>query len=352
MLLTIPEPAVLADDRWTFPGGRGRRGDEILGIGRFAREVLARLPAFETVPRTLPVLHPLEPLWLAAIIVRRRPDVYFSPGFNPPLWSPVPIVFTVWDLIHLHAPNEGSGARNAYYRYVVRPAVRRAARVLTGTKFWRSEIATWAAIPTERIEVAGAGVGPQFGPDGPPHDPGFPYILYVGNRKPHKNLPRLLEAFWRSRLAPHVRLVLTGPPDKETVRAVGALGLGKVVQFAGAIPEEKLPEWYRGAAAVAQVSLYEGFGLPALEAMACGVPVVAADATSLPEVVGDAAILVDPKDADAIADGLQRAMADEELRQELRTRGLERARHFTWEMAATVVDDALCTASGGRGRYP
>lgn len=318
---------MLADHRWCGPHG----------IGRFAGEVLRRLPALYPVPAPWPLLHPLEPVRLAWVLERLRPRVYLSPGFNPPLWSPVPCVFTLHDLIHLQCPAESSLTKLAYYRLVVRPAMRWAARVLTVSRYVKQELLAWAGVPDERVVVVGNGVGPPFGPVGPRHAPGYPYLFYAGNRKPHKNLPCLLQGYARSGLRGDVRLVLTGPPDAETHRQTAALGVTAWVVYAGQLPDTALAAYYRGAVALVCPALYEGFGLAPLEAMACGTPVLTSNVTALPEVVGEAALQVDPYDVEAIAWGMQRLVQDSPLRQALVRQGLERARLFTWEQTATRV---------------
>ena len=146
-----------------------------------------------------------------------RPKVYFSPGFNPPLWSPVPYVFTIHDLIHLRVPAETGLAKQSYYRLVVRPAAQRAVRVLTVSTYTQQDILDWAGLPAEQVVVVGNGVGPPFAPMGPRHAPGYPYVFYVGNRKPHKNLARLLQGLARSGSQKDVRLVLTGVPEQQSV---------------------------------------------------------------------------------------------------------------------------------------
>lgn len=322
------------DSRWVGPHG----------IGRFAQEVLARLPG-KPLRSPFSPLSPLDPLALSAALWLRRPAVFFSPGFNPPLWSPVPFVFTIHDLIHLHVPEELSRLKAAYYRFVVRPAARRAFRVLTVSEYSKTQIVRWAGVKPDQVVVVGNGVDLAFSPDGPAYDPGYPYILYVGNRKPHKNLPRLLEAFAQvAAEQPELHLLLSGAPDDETRHQALRLGIYHRVVFAGHIPEAQLPALYRGAALLTLPSLYEGFGLPPLEAMACGTPVVVSDTTSLPEVVGEAGVLVDPQSVPSIADGLRRALTDSDLRERLRAAGLERARQFSWDRVAERVRRVLAEA--------
>lgn len=335
-------PRILVDGRW--------RG--LHGIGRFAQEVVSRFPSSHAELGGLPLLHPLEPAWLSVALAKRRPDVYFTPGFNPPLRSPVPVVFTIHDLIHLRVPGEIRAATVAYYRFVVRPAARRAYRVLTVSQFCKEEIVEWAGLPSDRVTVVRNGVGRQFGVEGPHHEAGYPYVLYVGNQKPHKNLERLLVAFARSTLPGDVRLLLSGAPGPRILERVTRLGLEKHVVFAGTIPDDRLAALYRAALAVVLPSVYEGFGLPALEAMACGTPVVASRVTAIPEVVGEAAVLVDPYDVDSIAWGLRRAVQDEELRRCLRRKGVERAKAFDWNDTSAqvwhVLEDAVGTQDNAR----
>jgi glycosyltransferase involved in cell wall biosynthesis len=169
-----------------------------------------------------------------------------------------------------------------------------------------------------------------------------PFLLYVGNIKPHKNLERLIDAFGRARAGglDDLRLMIIGdeisryPPLRQ---AVHRHRLDKYVRFLGFQPYDTLSAFYRLARAFAFPSLYEGFGLPPLEAMACGTPVVTSNVSSLPEVAGGAALLVDPYDTEAIANGITRAVSDEPLRAELIARGLARARDFSWEQSVAAV---------------
>jgi glycosyltransferase involved in cell wall biosynthesis len=328
---------IMMDSRW-----EGQHG-----IGRFAHETGGRISPHFSVSG-LPLLHPLEGLWLSWKVWQARPDVYFSPGFNPPLFCPVPLVFTIHDLIHLRVPGEGGGfkarLRTLYYQFMLRPAARRAARVLTVSEYSRRQIVAWAGLDPERVVVVGNGVDAAFSPHGARHRPGFRYLLYFWNGKPHKNALRLLQAF--AGLADtQVRLLVSSAPDDELRHQALRLGVHDRVVFAGGIPEAELPAYYRGAEALAFPSLYEGFGLPALEALACGTPVVTSKITSLPEVVGDAAVLVDPYDPASITQGLQRVLDDPDLRARLSAAGPERARCFSWATTAARVQEALAGAA-------
>ncbi|MCP6759822.1 MAG: glycosyltransferase family 4 protein [Fischerella sp. CENA71] len=329
--------SILIDTRWI--GSHG--------IGRFAHEMTNRLEGAKHLPPGLAPypFHRLDILWQTWSLLNLRPKVYFNPGFNPPLWSPVHFVFTIYDLILLRFPEEASKLMQPYFRYVVRPAARRAYCVLTCSEFSKQEIIEWADLPEEKVVVVGCGVGAEFIPSGDRHTPGYPYLLYVGNRRPHKNLPRLLTAFAQSGISQEVKLMLSGDPDNTIIERINQLGLQDKVVFAGFIPEEKLPAYYRGAIAVVFPSLYEGFGLPALEAIACGVPVVTSTVTSLPEVVGDAGVLVDPYDVEAISEGIRLAVEDNTLRKTLISRGLARSEHFTWERTAKLTQEVLQAAA-------
>jgi glycosyltransferase involved in cell wall biosynthesis len=258
-------------------------------------------------------------------------------------------VLTLHDLIHLGFAAESSLAKRLYYGRIVRPATRRAHAVLTVSEHSRREIARWTGIGSDRIVVVGNGVAPAFRPAGERWALDRPYVLFVGNRRPHKNVPALLRAFAASGLAGHAALLLSGDADALTGRWVHEAGLGNAeVRFAGAIPEDRLPDYYRGALALAIPSLTEGFGLPALEAMACGTPVLAADCGALPEVVGDAALLVDPTRTEAIATGLRRIAGDAALRETLSARGPARATRFRWDDVAARVQRVLEAAAERR----
>ena len=321
------EPAVVVDARW----------DGAHGIGRFAREVLARVP-WQLVPVTgsHPVsargLLELDPA-LRRAARRTGTRAFFTPGYAAPLAWPGRLALTVHDLIHLDVPGECSPAKTAYYRYAVRPAVRRADLVVTVSEFSRRRIVQWADIPPERVLVAGNGVDQAFFEADDDAGNGG-YLLHVGNHRPHKNLPALLRAL--AAVADPPPLWLTGTPDPELGAAVARCRLTGVVRFLGHVPEADLPRLYRRAAAVVMPSTYEGFGLPALEGLAAGVPVVVSDRTALPEVVGEAGWLVDPEDPDAWAAAWSDALSDAG-RARARQAGPARAREFSWARVAGRV---------------
>ena len=182
------------------------------------------------------------------------------------------------------------------------------------------------------------------------HDP---FVLYAGNVKPHKNLERLIEAFHlvRDRGLDRLKLVLIGDDISRYTalrRAVHRHQLHKYVRFLGYLPEDTLAVMYRLAGVFVFPSLYEGFGLPPLEAMASGTPVVTSNVSSLPEVAGDAAVLVDPYDTRAIADGIYRVLTDQRLRADLKRRGLARAGQFSWESSVRRVREIYGQVGAGR----
>ncbi len=323
--------AVLFDSRWKGP----------YGIGRFAEEVHRRIPGLVPLDTRLPPFHPLDPLWTSWLIARRKPRAFFTPGFNAPLRCRIPFIMTVYDLNYVHLSANFDPFRRAYFTHLVRPACRRAHRVLTVSDFSRDQIVEWAGTTSDRIVNVGAGVDDRFRPDGAKRDLGFPYVLAISNERPHKNIHRLLRAFSASRLPSEVKLVISGRASVEAARVRQQLRLEDASLFIGRVADEDLPALYRGALALCMPSLSEGFGLPVLEAMASGVPVMASNSTSLPEVAGHAAVLVDPTDVQAMAEGLRRVVMDEGLRVELIQRGLARSREFSWDRTAQRIGAVL-----------
>ena len=260
---------------------------------------------------------------LPVAAARDAVDLLHCPTFRAPFYSPAPLVVTIHDLAVFRHPRAFNRWTRMYSHRVVPQVARRARRIITDSSFTASEVVTLLQVPAAKITVVPLGVGEPFTPDGDAAE--GEYVLAVSTLEPRKNLERLVEGFRRA------------PLDEVELRVVGASGWGDVrvegerVRRLGRVPDEELGRLYRGARAVAYVSLYEGFGLPVLEAMACGAPVVAADIPSLRELVAGAAILVDPLDPNSIASGLAAAV---ERRPELRAAGIARARAFSWARTA------------------
>lgn len=331
-----PSAPIFYDPRWI-----GRHG-----IGRFAQEVVARIPLAEALPIAGPKLSPFDPLAISLALIAKRQGCYFSPGFNPPLASPIPICFTIHDLIHLKVPEESSAFRRLYYAAVVRPAARRAHCIFTVSEYSKREIAEWADVAEEKIVVASNAVASPFTSDGPRYQPGQPYFLHVGRRGAHKNIPRLLRAFCQSRSGKQACLLFTGDQDDATADCIHQLGMRHTVLFTGPLSDDALAAMYRGAEALLFPSLYEGFGLPIIEAMACGTPVITSDATATAEVAGKSnALLINPEDVAALSEAIDMIAYSSDLRSRLVKTGLARASFFSWDRTSTIIRDTLRSAT-------
>lgn len=313
------------------------------GIGRFATQIFRLCPEIEPLDPGGRPTEALDGLRLARVLSSLPPkSVFFSPGFNPPLASAHSFVFTMHDLNHIDRGENSSWGKRLCYRLVLRRACRQAAAVLTVSEFSRRRIVDWAGVEAEKVVNVSNGVARTFQP-GPPQacreQDG--YLLCVGNRKGHKNERRVVEAFARAGLPASVRLRFTGEASAELLELAQRGGVGGRVEFTGRVEERLMPALYREARALVFPSLYEGFGLPVLESMACGTPVITSTTTALPEVAGEAALLVDPESVEAIAAAICRLMQDEALGARLRERGLARAAQFTWERTAGLVWQVL-----------
>jgi glycosyltransferase involved in cell wall biosynthesis len=282
------------------------------------------------------------------IHLSRRPvDLLHGPFYTLPALCPAPAVVTIHDItFELHPEWYTRKARLAFTGFAAASA-RKARHVLTVSEHSRKDIITTYGLPPDRVTAVPLAPDPQFAPVEDRgviaevrrrYDLGEEYLLHVGSITPRRNIDRLLEAFAGvRRRAPHLTLVLAGrvePPSPPVEVAIRRKGLTDVVRVTGYVRPEDLPALYAGAAAVVYPSLYEGFGLPVLEAMACGVPVLTSNNSCLPEVAGDAALLVDPLDTGAIAEGIWSILSDMALRNRLTRAGLARAAEFTWERTA------------------
>ena len=313
---------------------------------------------------------PAPRLWthtrLAAELWARPPDLVFIPAHVMPLVCRPPAVVTVHDLGYERFPAAHPWSRRAYLRWSTRRHVRRAAHLLADSAATRDDLVALYAADPDRVSVVHLAADPDLRPAGVeavaalrarlglPTD--APYLLHLGTLQPRKNLGRLLDAFARLTAEhPEARLVLAGMrgwSDSDLPARARRLGLEGRVHLPGYLPRGDLAALYSGAAGLALPSLYEGFGLTALEAMACGCPVACSDTSSLPEVVGEAALRFDPLDSAAIASALGRLLRDAGLRERLRQTGIARAAGFSWDRCAAESLAVLeaCARSQARPR--
>lgn len=303
-----------------------------------------------------------EQLVLPALRPRLGIDLLHATGYVAPLAWQGPLVVTVCDLSFIRFPQLFNRGNRLYLRLLTALTTRRARKVLTISEHTRRDVIQLLHLPPERVVTTYCGVGASFRPLPPAEIQayrrarGLPerFILYLGTLEPRKNLPTLIRAYARLRSAGvggHT-LVLAGAPgwQHEAIsRLLVAHRLGEHVRLLGYVDPEELALCYNAADLFVYPSLYEGFGLPVLEAMACGTPVVSSNAASLPEVVGEAGLLVDPLDESQLAEAIGRALNDAGLRARLRQAGLERARRFSWtamaEQTLDIYQQELAVAS-------
>ena len=284
---------------------------------------------------------------------RARVNVIHAPAYTAPFWAGVPVVLTIHDVSYETHPEWYPYRRDWLRRYFYRRSARAAARVLTVSAFSASEIMAAYGIPAARITVTPLGVHHgTFGAGDPdialdlPANVTEPFLLHVGDLHERRNLPLVLDAVLEARrhfgAAAAMSLVLAGV-DRGVSEGLCAMaaeaGSPEAVVALGPVSEDRVHALYRGATALVYPSLYEGFGLPLIEAMASGTPVLASHEASIPEVLGGAGLLLDPHDVSAWRDAIIRVVNDESLRSDLRARGLARAATYTWQRTARLTLD-------------
>ncbi len=319
-----------------------------------------------TLRQTLPH-SPLVRVPLTLVVeLRRHPVDLLHVQYTAPPFAPCPVVATIHDLSFEHLPETFHRRSRTQLRLTVRRTARRAAQIIVPSEHTRRDIIETYGLEPERVSSIPLAAAPHFAPVADEGERARvrrrygiedEHILALGSIQPRKNLARLIRAYAglrRARAQAKLpQLVIAGRKAwlyEETLRALDESGEQERIILTGYVPEADLPALYSSALCFVYPSIFEGFGLPPLEAMACGTPVITGDRTSLPEVVGDAGLLVNPFDEEAIAEAIARVIDDRNLRATLRQRGLERARRFSWRATAQLTLAAYERAAKERMR--
>jgi glycosyltransferase involved in cell wall biosynthesis len=343
----------------------------LIGTPARAQEIGALPPNFDSVPLTAPERSLQGYREFRMALKRLECDLVHVPNlFSVPRGLPCPYVMTVHDMLeHMSRAREQSGIWRSLHFQLTRQVLRGAARIFAVSNFTKTEIEKLFEIPPDRIEVVYNAIDERFlhghasAADreliAQRYQVTYPFLLYAGRVSPHKNVVRMIEAFSalktaleRNQIYPDLKLIiigddLSGNPDLR--RTVVRSGVQNDVRFLGFIPIEVLRIFYDEAKIFVFPSLYEGFGLPPLEAMAHGTPVVTSNVSSLPEVVGSAAVLVNPENVFEIMRALHRVLTDQALRDRLKERGYQQTAKFSWETSVRrILDTYHQIADGGR----
>lgn len=320
---------ILFDNRWN--GSHG--------IGRFSREILERLSKNYQV--SLFSIYNLDSFKsFPAVITTSQNDLFLSPSFVPPILCRLPFIFTIHDLIHLNFAAEMTIGKSIYYQTIVKRGPIRCAKVLTVSHFSKSEIVKKFSVNPDKI-VVGNGVSDYFCTNDFRFRYDKPYFIYVGNSKPHKNLLGTLIAFKNFNLNKDFSLFCISGINKKIREYIEINELQENVFFMYGITDQQLASLYRGSVALLFPSFYEGFGLPVLEAMACGTPVITSNITSLPEIAGDAALLVNPYSLDEIVSAMNKIVEDDSLRHQMIEKGLKQSKNFSWDLTLKKIMNVI-----------
>lgn len=346
----------------------------LIGPPAKVEEIGALPPNFQAVPLQTPERSIKGLLAFREALQKHNCDLVHIPNlFSVPRALPCPYVMTVHDMLdHMSRARQQTGFWSAWHLQMTKRVLRRAARIFAVSNFTRSEIEKLFAIPSNKIEVVYNAIDERFlrghATDldrdliAQRYQVTYPFLLYAGRISPHKNVVRMIEAFSalkteleKDDLYPDLKLIiigddLSGNPDLR--RTVVRSGVQNDVRFLGFIPIEVLRIFYDCAKIFVFPSLYEGFGLPPLEAMVHGTPVVTSNVSSLPEVVGNAAVLVNPENVFEIMRALHRVLTDKALRERMKERGYKQATKFSWEISVRRVLDVYRQVARDGGSEP
>ncbi|WP_417447434.1 glycosyltransferase family 4 protein [Kangiella sp.] len=317
------------------------------GIGRFSKEILSFSPPETISGRFDDIFSPFDPIRLLAKCLLNN-SWYISPSYNCPLFWHRKSIITIHDLMHINFPEYAGLKNKIYYEYLVKPVCEKSPLIFTVSEYTKNEIVQWCGVDPEKIVVVYNGVDDKYHVNVKPYKHVRPYLFYVGDKKMHKNIYRLLSAYKKSDAMNSHDLILSGSENDEIIKWVNELDIAQKVKFSGFIPENDLPGYYKGATALVFPSLYEGFGLPIIEAMAVGTPVLTSNVTSMPEIAGNAAWLVDPKDISDISNGINVLVTENSVRSKLIEKGLERATMFNWERSREIWNSSIEAVVGAK----
>ncbi len=340
-------PALAADERLT-----------VVALTDYPLRLPAR-PAVQTLSLDVSPFS-LRQQWVMPRRLRElEADLYHSPYYLMPFRLPISGIVTIHDLIPMIFPEHSSLRARRLFHYMIALALRASAQTIAVSDATRKDFLTHFPVSGERVSVIPEAADPNFTlpPEASVHDVRQryhlwePFVLYLGSNKPHKNLVRLVEAWAQvAPVFPETKLVIAGswiPTHPEPRLRAEELGLtDRAIRWLGPLPEQDLPALYRAAQLFVFPSRYEGFGLPVIEAMACGAPVACSNVSSMPEVAGDSALLFDPESAASMAETITRALEDEGLREELRQMSLARAATFSWQRTAQETLDLYRSVIG------
>lgn len=321
---------IFIDPRWKNAGGIGTFYEQINKYNNYEEYTFLGKPT-----------SPVDAFRTGKVLFENSKDIFFFPGYIPPIINRAKYIFTIHDLNHLDRKENSSFSKKIFYETIIKNGCARASYIFTVSEFSKNRILQWSGVSSDKVINVGNGVSSDFSPFGESVDLGFEYLLCVGNRKKHKNELSILYAFKQAKIRNDFKLVFTGKPDALMLDIITKLDLKDKVHFTGFVSSSYLPKLYRSASALVFPSLYEGFGLPVIEAQASGIPVLTSRSSSLGEVSGGAAILVDPNDIRQITDGIEKIVNDTENNNKLRAAGIENSKRYSWYKTAQLVDKYL-----------
>lgn len=298
------------------------------GIGRFATEVYDE-DFFQPIKLKGNPVSIFDVIKLTIYLFFNK-NFFFSPGFNAPYFFLHRTAITIHDLNHIDVDANTSFLKKLYYNIVLKRACRKAALIFTVSEFSKGRIVDWSGINPDKVKVVYNGVSSAFHQDVQPYLPGFPYIFIVGNRKLHKNEDRALRAFAQADIDKNIHVLFSGKPSDQLVNTAKELQIEDRVKFLGRLSEDELASTYKGALCLLFPSLYEGFGLPVIEAMACGTPVITSNTTSLVEIANNSCELIDPTKIEQISKAIEKILDNIELRKKYVEYGLINIQAYKW----------------------